>query len=298
MQSQTAPTVSAKTGLQRVRFWAARGAAGGLLVWLCVWTMQGVSALFEPVESATISEERSFPPLESLVIQAPEEGRWEFHEGGGELRGEAVATQLGREKLREIPDVQGKASPVKDQGMLELLKSRGERIEGEEFTGYSLGGGGFEAAGFVTEKSPEELVVVRWLIPIDGARSWLLEQRGGGDGSSSTKPKRTILPEGISQQLLTERLDARGECQCQLLLAETTLPDLLDQMRRNSWEIKSPYDLSGEEFVTISLTRNDDCFWMVVTPVANSRSLRILLLRDRTPAVSPAKLTPTSEGSP
>lgn len=286
--------------------WAARGGIAGLVIWIALWSLQGISALFHDASSPPpVAEPPTFNPTSALSLAQFDSGAWQFLDGPGTLSTQTLSTSEAEAKLLEIPstDPSGDLSDTaQSSDLLKLLKEYGTRTRRSDIDQYTLNQFGIRIVAFVHPKPDERLVAVRWLIPQGEEKAWLITQTLDADSSPSppnppTTSEPSIIPPQIPQRLLAHRTDARGETICRLIIADTTFPDLLDQLQRNSWKFDAPPDNWRSGFVTIYLQRQSEAYWMVVTPVADSTSLRVLLLRENS-LPSPSATTTSTEASP
>lgn len=312
MNDNPASTVtSMRKPLTRTAFsWVLRGGVAGLLIWVTLWSLQGISALFQSPPPPVERDERpSFNPAAAFSQSKLDSGSWQFLDAPFSYSARTLPTAQARKSFLELPEADLPTeftSTNQSRDLLKLLKSYGSHSKREDFHQYSLDQLGIQILAFTkpgTSEQPEQIVSFRWLIPMGEGQSWLITQAPAGNSAHSsassvnTSDSPSIIPSQISHRPLAVRTDDSGKIFSQLILAETTLPDLLDQLQRNSWKFDAPPDHLSSGFVTIYLQRQSEAFWMLITPADDSTSLRILLLRDDT--LPPSSATNSSiEASP
>ncbi len=286
--------------------WAARGGLAGLVIWISLWSLQGISALFHDASSPPpVEEPPTFNPTSVLSLAQLDSGAWQFLGAPGTVSTQSLSTSAAEAKLLELPSTDQShdvSVTPQSQDLLKLLKEFGSKTNRSGIDQYTLDQFGIRIVAFVKPKRDEQLLGVRWLIPQGEEKSWLITQTlennsGATPTNSPTATSASILPPQIPQRLLAHRTDAQGETICRLIIADTTFPDLLDQLQRNSWKFDAPPDNLRSGFVTIYLRRQSEAYWMVVTAVADSTSLRVLLLRENS-LPSPSPTTTSTEASP
>lgn len=310
MNDSPAPTATPlHKPLTRTAFsWVLRGGIAGLLIWITLWSLQGVSALFQSPPPPVERDERpAFNPISAFSPEKLNSGTWQFLDAPFTFSARTLPGDHARKSFLELPDADLAteiASTDQSRDLLKLLKTYGTRSKRQGFNQYSLDQLGIQILAFTrphptqqpgsTEQPgsieqpqrAEQIVSFRWLIPMGEDQFWLITQAPTGNSAhtsaSSANPSGSpsILPTQISHRPLAVRTDDSGKIFSQLILAETSLPDLLDQLQRNSWKFDAPPDHLRSGFVTIYLQRRSEAFWMLITPVDDSPSLRILLLRD------------------
>jgi hypothetical protein len=289
--------------------WALRGGIAGLVIWISLWSLQGISALFQsPPPPPQVAEKPAFNPISALSLSNLDSGAWQFLDSSSSLSAQTLPISNAEASLLELPSTQlvtNHSLTDQSQDLLKLLKAHGKATRRADFNQYRLDQLGIRIVGFTQPGPPERLIALRWLIPLGEDKAWLIVQTSSNSSSpsppvtesSSTSTVSTVIPAQILHRLLARRTDDSGKTFCQLIVAESPLPDLLDQLRRNSWKFDAPPNHLSSGFVTIYLTRRSDAFWMVVSPVADSTSLWILLLRDDNPS-PPSAAQSSVEASP
>ncbi len=276
------------------------------MIWLGVWSLQGISALVRPAVVDTPVEKPIFHPNKIFSTEQLQSGAWQFLDENWQLTAESLPTARAKTKIATLPQTVDSPLPTmttESRDLLRLLQAQGKRSSEKNFWRYSLRQQGFQIEAYTLQQPADQLVCVRWLIPLEPGKSWLIEQQPAEPRSAvsqTTTPQSTVdvIPDGIPHQLLAQRADASGQTYCQLLLADVSLGDLLHQLRKNSWTAEAPGQETGSEFVTIYLSREATAYWMIATPVAKSQSLRILLLRDQSEVSSQANRPSSTEDSP
>lgn len=269
--------------------WAIRGGLAGLLVWISLWSLQGISALFHS-PPPPVAEQPDFNPASALSLARFDSGAWQFLDSEESVSLETLPDSEAKRRWEQAPEHPGSQSlfPEKQSThILELLKRSGTKKTHPGYRQYSLEYGGIHLAALIRDAEPSEIVSLRWLIPLGAGKSCLVTKPAAPGHSArtnlATSALEPVLPSRIPQQLLAVRSDDHGRTLCQSLNVSMSLVDLLDQLRKNSWKVDAPAHEVERGFVRIYITRETDAFWLLANPSPSSSSLRILLLRDDRP---------------
>jgi hypothetical protein len=281
--------------------WGVRGALAGFVIWVCFWTIQGISALARPAIIEQQPSEPVFNPIEMLNAQDLDAGAWQFLDPQYDLSAEFVSIAEAQAKIIELPRVSEGMPPKlsrQHKDLLKLLQTQGKKVSAGPYWRYSLQQQGFQVVAFKRRGVEDELVSVRWMIPITAQKMWLLEQSPHDGTSSKSEKMTTIIPDQVPHHLLAQRVDGTGLPYCQLVVVDVALIPLLEELHKNAWETSVPEHDTDTEIATIHLVRGNAGYWMVASSIPNSKSIRLLLIRDSTRTHSESKPISPIEHSP
>jgi hypothetical protein len=268
---------------------------------MCFWTIQGISALARPAIIEQPPSKPVFNPIEMLNAQDLDAGAWQFLDPHYDLSAEFLSIAEAQAKIVELPRASIAMLPTmsrQHKDLMKLLQTQGKKVSAGPYWQYSLQQQGFQVVAFKLRGAEDHLVSVRWMIPITAQKMWLLEQ-SPHDGTSSTNTKMaTIIPGQVPHHLLAQRVDGTGLPYCQLIVVDMALIPLLEELHNDAWETSVPEHDTETEIATIHLVRGNAGYWMVASSIANSKSIRVLLIRDSTRPPSESKPISPIEHSP
>lgn len=292
MTSQATTQIESPSLGRRIVSWAFRGGVAGLILWLSVWSLQGISAFVRPVTATQPDAKPEFNPLQFTQSLDLASGAWQFLDDGGDISAAALSAPEAERRILALPAVtfdDNRSQTGEFQDVLHVMRLQGEVTAAGGLWRFSLQQMGFHVVAFTRDQAGRNLLAIRWLIPLGHDKFWLVEQTPSDRKHAVTSKAKTIIPRSITSRVLAMRSDKAGNQICQLIQVDSSLAVLLGELGQEGWQIEAPMGELKPGFATIYLSRQAASCWMVASPNSDATSLRILILNDGASADAPSK---------